>query len=82
MANINYTKRIDLLRAMDLIMNNLNDESLYLRWLSIGIEDECTDYDYYTETETFRDMMSAFCEIIHEATDESGALYVDGVVSE
>jgi len=82
MANINYTKRIDALRAMDIIINSLNDETFLDEWLSLGIEDQCTDYDPYTDNETFRDIMTLFCEIMHNATGERAALWVDGVTSE
>lgn len=78
---INYTTRIQALQAMDTIMRGLNDEDLFMQWLTYGIEDACTDYDYYCDDQVFSDMLSEFCRIMKTATECKGALYIDNIVS-
>ena len=39
-------KRVRLLKEMDRIMRNSNDENAFADWIELGIPDEPTEYDY------------------------------------
>lgn len=82
------SERIKIVRAMDLLARSVNDESiLYNRWFMCGVADgdideNTTDADleYYTESETFAELMGCFLRCMSDA-NKSGGLYVDKVVS-
>ena len=80
--SIDYQTRLDALRAMDLIARSLNDEDFFNQWITYGIEDECKDYNGYLSDDIFRDIMTEFCEVIHNATAEKGAIFIDNICSE
>lgn len=78
---MNKQARYEALKAMDIIARSFNDEDLFMEWLTYGIEDECTDYSYYDADDIFQNTMTVFCNLMKYATQEKGALYIDGVLS-
>jgi hypothetical protein len=87
-------ERIQMLKAMEIIMRNLNDEDLILTWLTDGIPDgtpidDDEAFEDFTDDVTFADIMDTFVYIMGKACPESeianerkGTLYCDGVVNE
>ena len=80
-------ERAKMVRAMELIVRSINDESIFDAWLSIGVADgditEDTideDLEYYCEDDNFADLMYLFLRLI-TAAKKSGGLYYDGIVS-
>lgn len=92
---MNKIERIKMVKAMEYITRNLNDEEIFMDWLTLGVADGDIDYgdlsvnaddadpygvDYYTEDKTFADIMDLFLKLM-KAACRSGGLYCDGVVS-
>ena len=90
---MNTIARIKMLKAMEFIARNINDETILNRWLSLGIADGDIEYGdlsvgldnadklkYYMEDEAFADMMHNFLWCMARAW-KSGGLYCDGLVS-
>lgn len=87
-------ERIQMLKAMEIIMRNLNDEELIMIWLSDGIPDgtpldDDEAFEDFTDDVTFADIMDTFVYIMGKACPEpetakkrKGTLYCDGVVNE
>ena len=90
-------ERVKMLRAMDTIIVNLNDEEFIESWLMCGIADGDGDkddeylYDMYGK-DNFADIMALFCRIMRYALNDvdidkedrkkgNYILYCDGVVS-
>lgn len=80
-------ERVAMVRAMELLARAVNNEDIFMSWLINGIADgdikeNTTDdeLEYYTEDETFAELMNTFLAIMSEAK-RNGGLYVDGVVS-
>ena len=59
--------------------NYIADQDIKYGDLSVGAEDDYIDY-YYTDDDTFADIMDTFLYIMARAK-KSGGLYCDGVVS-
>lgn len=90
----NIVERIKLVKAMEFIARNINDENILInRWLAGGVADGDIDYgdlgveiadvenlEYYTDDATFADLMETFLRCMTAAA-KSGGLYCDGVVS-
>lgn len=87
------TERIKMLKAMEFIARNVNDESLLNGWLALGIadgdieygdlsvgSDDPDDLEFYMEDEAFADLMDTFLRCMAHARWDGG-LYCDGVVS-
>lgn len=86
------TERIKMVKAMEYIMRNLNDEEIFYNyWLTTGVGDGDIEYgdldggadetlDYYIEDDTFADLMDTFCRTMAKAR-KSGGLYCDDIVS-
>lgn len=87
------TKRIKMVKAMEFIVRNMNDESSFTRWLSLGVADGDIEYgdldvtlsdlenlECYVEDENFKDLMGLFLRMMFDAI-EDGGLYCDGVLS-
>lgn len=75
--------------AMEFLARQINDEEVFMDWLSVGVADGDIDYgetnpdhveDYYIEDENFTDIMSTFLRLMNQAY-EDGGLYCDGIVS-
>ena len=86
-------ERIKLIRAMEFIARQINDEEVFEGWLLCGVADGDIEYgdlcvgaddpelfSYYTGDEDFADIMACFLRIMSRA-NKSGGLYCDGVVS-
>lgn len=86
--------RIKMVKAMEYICRNLNDEDQLMIWLTDGVADgdidfgdlevrdsDAEDLDYYIkDDEKFADLMDAFLYIMRKA-HRDGGLYCDNVVS-
>ena len=83
-------ERIKLVRAMEYIALQINDEEVFEDWLVCGVADGDIEYgdlnvnvedlSYYIEDEDFADLMALFLRLMSLA-NRSGGLYCDGVVS-
>ena len=87
-------ERIQMVKAMEYIARQINDESIFIDlWLSLGVAD--CDIDYgdlsvtdedeeslgsYIEEENFAELMRLFL-VCMERAKRSGGLYCDRVVS-
>lgn len=91
---MNKTNRIKMIKAMEYIARNLNDEEIFASWLSVGVADGDIEYgelniypddpeafEYYIDDDNFKDLMALFLRMMKRA-NESGGLYCDGVSSE
>ena len=84
---MNKNERFEMIKAMDLIARQLNDEDIMEAWLMYGVADGDIDSDTtqedledYMDDDTFAELMSAFIHVI-ACSGKSGGLYCDGVVS-
>lgn len=75
--------------AMEYIVRQVNNEDVLMPWLMGGVADGDIEYgcfdpdavdEYYTEEETFADLMYCFLRRMAQAK-ESGGLYCGKVVS-
>ena len=86
-------ERIKMLKAMEFIARNVNNESFLNGWLALGVADGDIEYgdlsvgpddadelEYYMEDEPFADLMDTFLRCMAHARRDGG-LYCDGVVS-
>ena len=86
-------ERIKMVKAMEFIARNLNDEEIFETWLTVGVGDGDIEYgslaiesddldllDCYIDDVTFADLMDTFLYMMKAAV-KSGGLYCDGVVS-
>ena len=89
---MNKHERIAMVKAMEYIVRNLNDEELVMPWLVYGVADGDIEYgdltqkpddhealDYYIEDDKFADLMHTYLGIM-KAAWKSGGLCCDGVV--
>lgn len=83
------TDRIKMVKAMEYICRNLNDEDIfYDTWLTLGVADGDIDFgdlssdpgeaEWYAKDEQFADLMATFLRCMKEAY-KSGGLYCDGI---
>lgn len=91
---MNKVERIKMVKAMEFIARQINDEEGFEPWLALGVADGDIDYgdlevkaddgemlDYYfVEDVNFADLMDTFLYCMRRAY-RSGGLYCDGVVS-
>lgn len=86
--------RYNLIKAMEIVIRNLNNEDQIDRWLMNGIADgdldsttlelsqsEIENLEYYDDNDNFKFLMKLFTKII-SAANKDGGLYNTGVVSE
>lgn len=60
--------RAEMLKAMDIIVRNLNDEAIIMYWLQCGVPDATTDYEQYCDDdEIYDDIVFAFKYCMHMA---------------
>lgn len=90
---MNSIERIQMIKAMEFIARQLNDEEILMEWLQDGVadgdikygdvavhvEDAC-NLESYLDDRTFADLMDSFLWIMKLAW-RSGGLYCDGVSS-
>lgn len=81
------SERIKMVRAMEFIARQINNEDIFYSWLLCGVADgdiDGTEHDedleYYIEDETFAELMDLFLRLMSKA-NKDGGLYCDGVVS-
>jgi hypothetical protein len=84
---MNTNKRIELVKAMEMLARAVNDERNILTWFTIGVADGditensvADDIEYYTDDETFAELMDTFLYVMENAR-RSGGLYFDGILS-
>ena len=91
---MNIEERIKMVKAMEFIARNLNDEDILMGWLTDGVADgdiqyadltvketDAEDLAYYIEDDdAFADLMDTFLWAMKRAY-KSGGLYCDNVVS-
>lgn len=90
---MNAIERIKMVKAMEFICRNMNDEEAFEGWLVDGVADGDIEYGtlevqardeedmaVYIEDENFADLMDTFLWCMKEAR-KSGGLYCDNVVS-
>jgi len=88
-------ERIKMIKAMEFIVRQVNDESIMNSWLMVGVADGDIEYGdlsvnvedlefdnaaSYIEDDTFSDTMAVFLRVMSRAY-RSGGLYCDDVVS-
>ena len=84
-------ERMKMVKAMEYIARQLNDEEILESWLADGVADgdiaygdlsaeAGEDMDWYIEDQHFSDLMETFLRCMY-AAKRSGGLYCDGVVS-
>lgn len=90
---MNTIERIKMVKAMEFITRQLNDEEVFEIWLQEGVADgdieygtldvqpdDAEDMEYYIEDVHFADLMDTFLVCMKKA-NRSGGLYCDNVVS-
>lgn len=91
---MNIPERIKMVKAMEFIARQINDEEVFEGWLINGVADgdipygslepqtEDLDnlYSYIEDDKDFADLMACFLRRM-TAAKKSGGLYCDGVVS-
>ena len=91
---MNRPERVKMVKAMEFIARNINDENVFEGWLVEGVADEDIYYgdldatpsdvadsaEDYIEDRDFADLMDAFLWCMQRAY-KSGGLYCDGIVS-
>ena len=90
---MNKIERIEMVKAMEFIARQINDEEVFEGWLMSGVADgdivysdlsaddpETDEAAYYITDENFRDLMRCFLRRMRGAYN-SGGLYCDDVCS-
>lgn len=86
-------RRVQMIKSMEFICRNLNNEDHFMIWLNDGVADGDIEYgdfgcddqsiedlDYYLEDEHFADLMDTFLFVMKQAKRDGG-LYCDNVLS-
>lgn len=86
-------ERLQLVKCMEFICRNLNDENIFMGWLYDGVADGDIEYGdvaikpedtedlmYYTEDKTFADLIDTFLRLMSRAR-KSGGLYCGGIAA-
>lgn len=84
-------ERIKMVKAMEFICRQINDEDVFEGWLLCGVADgdirygdltvsDIEDMEYYIEDDTFAELMGCFLRRMVRAK-KSGGLYCGYVVS-
>lgn len=86
-------ERVKMVKAMEFIARQINDEGVFDGWLSNGVADGDIEYgdliateedaenlEYYIRDEDFPELMACFLRRM-EGAKRSGGLYCDGKVS-
>ena len=83
-------ERTKMVKAMEYICRQINDEEVFMGWLMNGVADGDIEYgdfapvdentEYYIEDDTFAELMGCFLRRMSRA-EKSGGLYCGGVVS-
>lgn len=94
---MNLPERIKMVKAMEFIARQINDEDIFMHWLTMGVADGDITYgdlsvntsadiedmagDYCTDDDSFSDLMQTFL-VCMQAAAKSGGLYCDDVMSD
>lgn len=90
---MNEVERLKMVKAMEFIARNVNDEGVFGRWLSLVVADGDIEYGdlsankldedmgYYIENYAFKDLMCQFLKVM-QAAAKNGGLYCDGVIAQ
>lgn len=87
-------ERIKMVKAMEFIARQVNDEEVFAEWLQFGVADGDIDYGatyiedgdelalecYYGNNDSFAELMRTFLSVMTQAYHDGG-LYCDKVVS-
>lgn len=86
---MNREERVKMVKAMEFIARQVNDEEVFDYWLSCGVADGDIEYgdliadsvfdSYYIEDDNFADLMYRFLKLM-SAANKSGGLYCDNIV--
>lgn len=91
----NIEERIKMVKAMEYIARQINDENVFDSWLTVGVADGDIEYgdlevaqppeedrafDYAEGDEAFAELMEVFLRCMKRAYSNEG-LYCNGVVS-
>jgi len=91
---MNKVERTKMVKAMEFIARQLNDEEILEAWLIDGVADgdieygdlempikieECEYMEYYIEDKRFADLMRTFLKLM-SAARKSGGLYCDEIL--
>ena len=92
-TKMNKVERMSMVKAMEFIARNLNDEEIFEGWLVYGVADGDIRYgdvavnrddeemlDCYIQDEAFAELMQLFLSLMAKARN-SGGLYCDHIVS-
>lgn len=80
--------RADVVRAMEIMVSTINDETIIESWLMVGVADgditsETTNEEIdelgYTDDTTFMELMTLFLKLMNRAGNDG--LYFDRIVS-
>lgn len=88
---MNKNERVKMVKAMEYIARQINDENVFEGWMVGGVADGDVDYAdlsdeddgvvaYYTDDKRFSERMQMFLWCMKKAYKDGG-LYCDGVVS-
>lgn len=87
---MNRIEREKMVKAMEFIARQCNNENVFENWLICGVADGDIPYgqlelsedfdDYYIDDDTFYNLMTCFLRTMVRAW-KSGGLYCDGVTS-
>lgn len=89
MTPIDKIERIKMVKAMEYIARQLNDEDIFMYWLEYGVADGDIKYsdlstklddDYYLDDDNFTYLMDTFLKVM-KAAYKSGGLYCGGRVT-
>ncbi len=79
--------RAKAVRAMEFLARAVNNEEIFMNWLSFGVADgditgaeDDEDLEYYLDDVQFSDLMDTFLDLMTDA-QKDGGLYIDGIVS-
>ena len=91
---MNKIERIKMVKAMEFIARQINDEDVFEHWLMYGVADGDIAYgnlnielddeavlDYYIDDQSFASLMDDFLTVMADSSKDGGGLYCDGVVS-
>ena len=81
------SERIKMVRSMEFIARQINNEDIFEGWLMCGVADgdingaeHDEDLEYYVEDDNFAELMDLFLHLMSKA-NKDGGLYCDGIVS-
>lgn len=96
-TEMNMKERVQMVKAMEFIARQVNDEGIFMGWLTLGVADGDIPYgdldyrgtgdevdeelEYYCEDAVFADLMDTFVRTMKRVAQTDTGLYCDGVVS-